>query len=106
MTRHENRSTPKIVGKVLYTDDAFTGTVVGCPAWFTWLSTATTFFYESPLGTFTAHQEHRQRGGLYWIAYRRQNGHLSRSHLGKSDQLTLDRLVNAAALLSIHTHLT
>ena len=54
MTRHESRSTPKIVSQLLYTDDAFTGTLVGSSAWFTWLSTATTFFYESPLGTFTA----------------------------------------------------
>jgi hypothetical protein len=100
MSRHENRSTPKIVSKYLYTDDAFTGTLVGSPAWFTWLSTATTFFFESPAGTFTAHLERRQRGGLYWIAYRRLNRRLTRSHLGKSDQLTFDRLLQAAIQLS------
>src|SRR5258707_4489785 len=42
--------------------------------------------------TFTAHHEHRQRGGLYWVAYRRRAGRLRRLHLGKPDLLILDRL--------------
>jgi LuxR family maltose regulon positive regulatory protein len=100
MPRHENRTTPKVVSATLYTDDAFTGTSVGSPAWFTWLDSAATFYYESRLGTFTAHREHRQRGGLYWVAYRRRTGHLRRSHLGKSHQLTPERLEATALSLS------
>jgi LuxR family maltose regulon positive regulatory protein len=100
MPRHEHRSTPKVVSGLLYTDDAFTGTPVGSPAWFTWLDTASTFYFESNIGTFTAHHERRQRGGQYWIAYRRQAGILHRYHLGKGPHLTLDRLQTAALTLS------
>jgi LuxR family transcriptional regulator, maltose regulon positive regulatory protein len=101
MSRHENRSTPKVVSGILYTNDAFTGTSVGSPAWFAWLATAATFYYQSRRGgTFTAHREHRQRGGQYWIAYRRRAGLLHRSHLGKPDQLTPDRLEQTALTLS------
>ena len=101
MSRRENRTTPKIVSGRLYTDDAFTGTAVGSSAWFEWLDTASTFYFESPTGTFTAHCEHRQRGGMYWIAYRRRSGFLHRTHLGKAYQLTPSRLEQAALALSL-----
>src|SRR5258707_2234031 len=101
MPRHENRKTPKIVSGLLYTDDAFTGTPVGSPAWFAWLDSATTFYFESPTGTLTAHREHRQRGGFYWIAYRRRPGILHRSHLGKAHQVTFPRLEQVAEALSL-----
>lgn len=101
MSRHENRSTPKVVSGLLYTDDAFTGTPVGSPAWFDWLSLASTFYFESRHGsTFTAHREHRQRGTYYWTAYRRQRGVLRRIYLGKTDQLTMQRLADVALTLS------
>ena len=100
MPRRENNRTPKIISGLLYTDDeATTGTRVGSPAWFDWLATATTFYYESPDGSFTAHHERRQRGGRYWIAYRRRAGVLRRVHLGKPDRLTLDRLQQVALAL-------
>jgi LuxR family maltose regulon positive regulatory protein len=101
MPRHENRSTPKVVSGILYTDDAYTGTSVGSPAWFAWLATASTFYYEARRGgTFTAHREHRQRGGQYWIAYRRRAGILHRSHLGKPDHLTPEHLEQTALTLN------
>ena len=101
MPRGENRTTPKVISDLLYTEDvATTGTPVGSPAWFEWLQTATTFYYESRRGgTFTAHQERRQRGGQYWIAYRRRAGVLHRFYLGKADQLGLDHLEAIAAAL-------
>ncbi len=100
MSRHENRATPKVVSRRIYTDDAFTDTVLDSPAWFAWLATATTFFYEGRRGTFTAHREHRQRGTAYWTAYRRQAGILHRLYLGKTDQLTLDRLEEVSVRLA------
>jgi len=100
MPRKENRRTPKVMGGILYTDDAATGTRVGSPAWFDWLAAASTFYFESPDGHFTAHYERRQRGGSYWIAYRRRTGTLRRMHLGKPDRLTLDRLEQVALALS------
>src|SRR5260221_5979282 len=101
MPRRENRTTPTVLSGILYTDDAFTGTSVNSPAWFTWLKVATTFYYESRCGgTFTAHRERRQRGGQYWIAYRRRAGVLRRAHLGKADHLTTTCLEHAALLLN------
>ena len=100
MPRREHRRTPKVVSGVLYTDDAATGTRVGSPAWFVWLTTATTFYFESPDGSFTAHHERRQRGGAYWIAYRRSAGVLRRVHLGKPDRLTLDQLAQVVRRLA------
>ncbi len=102
MSRQENHKTPKIVSGILYTDDLqTTGTAVGSPAWFTWLDTGSTFYFEGRTGTFTAHREHRQRGGHYWIAYRRRAGVLRRCHLGKAHQLTLERLQTVAATLAL-----
>src|SRR5438046_133688 len=101
MSRHENRSTPKVVSGFLYTDDDFTGTLVGSPAWFTWLATATTFYYEARHGGFfTAHREHRQRGTHYWTAYRRHRGVLRRVYLGKADHLTPQHLDDVALTLT------
>jgi LuxR family maltose regulon positive regulatory protein len=102
MPRHENRTTPKVISGILYTEEVdTTGTPVGSPAWFSWLNGATTFYYESRTGgTFTAHQERRQRGGQYWIAYRRRAGILRRSHLGKAQQLTVACLENTALRLN------
>jgi len=100
MPRRSNRTTPNVLSGYLYTDDAFTCTQVGSPAWFTWLATATTFYYQSRLGNFSAHHERRKRGGRYWIAYRRQAGVLRRFHLGKPDQLTPAHLEDAALALS------
>jgi hypothetical protein len=103
MPRQEHQRTPKVMSGILYTEDAATGTPIGSPAWFTWLATATTFYFESPHGTFTAHHERRQRGGSYWIAYRRHAGVLRRVHLGKPDHLTLDRLEHVALTLAALT---
>jgi LuxR family maltose regulon positive regulatory protein len=101
MSRQENRSTPKVISGILYTEDSFTGTAIGSPAWFEWLKTATTFYYLSRCGgTFTAHRELRQRGGQYWIAYRRRAGVLRRFHLGKADQLIIGRLEEVALALN------
>jgi len=100
MPRHENRTTPKIVSGHVYTEDEYTGTLVGSPAWFAWLNTATTFYYAGRLGTFTAHRECRQRGGHYWTAYRRQAGVLRRVYLGTALQLTAPHLEEVALTLS------
>ena len=70
-------------------------------AWYAWLNEPDTrsFAFRSPQGTLTARREHRQ-GTWYWYAYRSQNGHLHKTYLGKSEELTLVRLHEAATLLS------
>jgi LuxR family maltose regulon positive regulatory protein len=99
MPRHENRATPKVMSGYLYTNDAYTGTLVGSPAWFAWLTSSTSFYFEGRAGTFTAHCEARRRGGRYWVAYRRQAGILHRVHLGKPELLTTQRLEQTAVRL-------
>ena len=74
--------------------------VVGTPAWFAWLESATTFAFSGPGGSFTARKEGRDRGGWYWKAYRTVHGTLQRVYLGKSADLTLARLNEAAATLA------
>jgi hypothetical protein len=102
MPRKGNHTTPRVVSRYLYTDDVLTtGTRVGSPAWFAWLDTASTFYYEGYPGTFTARREPRQRGGLYWMAYSRHQGLLRRVYLGKSHQLTPERLQAVAASFAL-----
>src|SRR5919206_1266861 len=72
---------------------------VDTPAWFAWLEHATTFAFTGPFGHFTARKERQARGGGYWKAYRTSQGTLHRVYLGKAQDLTLDRLNQAAATL-------
>jgi len=66
--------------------------------WRQWLAaaTTTTFRFEHPLCNFTARRE-RKRDGSYWYAYRTRGGALQKAYLGKSTDLTLDRLQEVAA---------
>ena len=75
---------------------------VGSTEWFCWLETASIFTYRSEHGTFTARLEQagNKRGGMYWRAYRKHAGKLHRVYLGKSAELTLERLQIVAALLA------
>lgn len=100
MPRRANRTTPLVFHGTLYSDDDFTGTKLDSSAWFAWLTSATSFYYESSSGIFSAHHELRSRGGHYWIAYRRHAGRLHRLHLGKANQLTRERLEQAALALN------
>jgi LuxR family maltose regulon positive regulatory protein len=51
-------------------------------------------------GRFTAHKERRGATREYWKAYRHRGGRLYRAYLGKSAELTLDRLNAVAAELA------
>jgi LuxR family maltose regulon positive regulatory protein len=95
------RTTARVDGAtlVLPADDA-SPIPLDTPAWFAWLEHATTFAFTSPLGRFTARKEQQARGGGYWKAYRTSHGTLHRVYLGKAQDLTLDRLNQAAATLA------
>ena len=81
---------------------------VGSPAWYAWLASATAFAFRGTDGTFTAHKERRGPTQEYWKAYRRRAGRLHRVYLGRSEELTLDRLNTVAAELGnkISAHAT
>jgi len=94
------RATPHITDGILtYRDGMQEHTIaVGSPMWRQWLAaaTTTTFRFEHPLCNFTARRE-RKRDGSYWYAYRTRGGALQKAYLGKSTDLTLDRLQEIAA---------
>lgn len=101
MARKEHRTTPKVVSGVLYSDDSFTGTRIGSDQWLQWLDNAKSFYYESPAGVgITVRCETRQRGGVYWFAYKQTNNVLRRKYVGKADKLTIERLNQVASELS------
>ena len=65
-------------------------------AWYRWLEQHRAFSFETDDLTFTARKEQRP-GGCYWYAYRRSQGKLHSRYLGKSEELTLQRLDATAA---------
>jgi predicted ATPase/DNA-binding CsgD family transcriptional regulator len=73
---------------------------LGGPAWFDWLGGATRFAYDDAAGVFTARKEERAAGGAYWRAYRKVGGRLRRAYLGRSTDLTPERLAAAADSLA------
>ena len=75
------------------------------PAWFAWLEqpTARCFSYAlfDPtrgyiVGFLTVRKESRQRGGSYWVAYRRWQGRLRKVYLGRSSAVQHARLQGVA----------
>ncbi|MBA3822910.1 MAG: hypothetical protein H0X24_03265 [Ktedonobacterales bacterium] len=74
--------------------------MVGSAEWFGWLSgERLSFTFASAQGTFTARHEARAKGH-FWYAYRRKAGHLSKVYLGRSADLTLEHLNEAASTLA------
>ena len=71
---------------------------LGSSAWDTWVEHARSFRFETPHSSFTARKEQRP-GGWYWYAYRRRHGTLHIAYLGKSEELTIERLHTVAAVL-------
>ena len=93
------RSIPKVrEGSLLQHSEEGTPThaiPIGTSEWYTWLGLHYSFTFETPRMTFTVRKEQRP-GGWYWYAYRRRQGKLHSAYLGKSEDLSLERL-NAAA---------
>src|SRR6266540_6236581 len=95
------RSTPRVDETVLIgRDGAVSSIAVGSPAWYAWLVDATTFAFRSAEGGFTARKERSGQTGWYWKTYRKRDGTLHRAYLGKSADLSLDRLTAIASELA------
>ncbi|HEY6409115.1 MAG TPA: NB-ARC domain-containing protein, partial [Ktedonobacteraceae bacterium] len=82
-------------------DEQLAPVAVGSDAWYTWLADQhiQSFSFRNPGGTFTARRE-RKRHSWYWYAYRKRAGKLRKAYLGKSEELTPERL-NAIAVALI-----
>lgn len=72
---------------------------VGSARWRDWVRDARSFTFTGAAGTFTARHEERS-GRHFWYAYRQQNGLLRKAYLGRSGDLTLERLEHAAEELA------
>lgn len=68
-------------------------------SWFAWLEKASSFAFHGQQGSFTARKETKQRGSVYWYAYRKHEGALVKKYLGKAADLTFTRLEEIASLL-------
>ncbi len=68
--------------------------------WFAWLETVPSFSFVGRRGQFTARREARQWGEGYWYAYLRAGKKLRKKYVGKTDEVTLARLEQVAALLT------
>src|SRR4029453_13135551 len=96
-----SRSTPRVEGgNLLAVEGQPEAIAVGTPAWYAWLEQATTFAFIGEQGSFTARKERSRQSGWYWKAYRKHQGALHRAYLGKSADLTLDRLTAIASQLA------
>src|SRR5579875_2406922 len=71
---------------------------IGTEAWFNWLEQHHSFSFETGNLRFTVRKE-RRPGGWYWYAYRRSQGRLHSVYLGRSEELTLERLNTTAQAL-------
>ncbi|MBK8902563.1 MAG: hypothetical protein IPM53_15350 [Anaerolineaceae bacterium] len=69
------------------------------PQWNDWLTDHKRFKFKGAAGHFSARRETRH-GSDYWYAYRRRSGKLHKTYLGKSEELTLGQLEQAAASLA------
>src|SRR5579859_1353273 len=72
---------------------------VGAPKWFDWLHEARSFTFAGTEGSFTARHEERS-GRRFWYAYRQRDGVLRKRYLGRSTDVTLPRMEQAARELA------
>ncbi len=78
---------------------------VGSASWHAWLDQQQGFCFEGDAGHFTARCELR-RGIPYWYAYRRRDGKLAKTYLGRAEELMQERLEQASAHLAGQATLT
>jgi len=71
--------------------------VSASPVWLLGVGQTCSFAFHGQYGSYTARKERKQRGEEgYWYAYARVGGKLTKRYLGKSINLTLARLEQAA----------
>lgn len=70
--------------------------LVGSPAWYAWLTTATSFVWRIGDDTYYRARRETRRGQAYWYVACRVGGKVRRFYLGVPADLSLDRLVAVA----------
>jgi LuxR family maltose regulon positive regulatory protein len=97
MPRREHKTTPLVLSGTLY--HAGDSIAVESVEWYAWLADGSTFYYETPAGSFTGRCE-RRGAGRYWYAYRRHRGKLYKTYLGQAAAFTIARLDEVAQQLA------
>ena len=96
-------TTPQVRHGLLFDQQAVGDSqiAVGSRDWWTWLEAnhGGVFRFLHPAGCFSARRE-RRRGGWYWYAYLKRGGELHKSYLGRSENLTAERLEAVAQSLA------
>lgn len=91
---------PRVAGQWLY-GVGETAIRLDTAAWFAWLDAPTAHSFAYPVvaadrgyivGYLTVRKERRQRGGHYWVAYRRNGHRLQKVYLGRTPAVTQQRL--------------
>ncbi len=90
---------PAVHDGLLHTDPPEEPVPLGTPQWFDWLREARSFTFAGATGSFTARHEQRS-GRRFWYAYRQRDGVLRKAYLGRSAEMTLQRLEQAADVLA------
>jgi hypothetical protein len=93
---------PRVSERWVYDVEVASGSVqLDTAAWFSWLEAPTTTRFSYPIfdprggyivGFMTVRKEQRQRGGCYWVVYRRQAARVVKRYLGRSATVTHERL--------------
>lgn len=95
------RKTPLVRGEALVGPaDEGPPLALGTEGWHRWLEGATSFAFQGEAGRFTARKERRGRADGYWRAYQRRGGKLYSAYLGKSADLTPERMEAVARMLA------
>lgn len=76
---------------------------IGTPAWFGRMeSEHPTFSFELPGDlSITLRAEEKQRGTLYWVAYKRHADKVRKQYIGRTDALTYERMRGACLALNV-----
>jgi hypothetical protein len=75
------------------------------PEWFAWFATLSSFRFVGQQGRFTAYRESKHgRPSRSWRAHRWLHQHNYKHSLGVTDQLTITRLEQVAAILQAHVN--
>lgn len=101
------RNRPTVKNDLLTNDpnqDASDGIQVGSRRWHDWLANHSGFSFQGSAGHFSGRREMR-RGIPYWYGYRWREGKLAKTYLGKSEELTQERLDQASGRLAGQTRL-
>jgi hypothetical protein len=103
------RKLPRISERWVYGEEVPQGCVqLDTAAWFAWLEAPSTAGFSYPIfdprcgyivGFMTVRKEQRQRGGSYWVVFRRQGARVRKLYLGRSATVTHERLEMIATQL-------